>query len=343
MTNELHETLASLRVDFAAATFADGGLLLHLPSGDFFQLDAIAAAVWRVIGEAASADSTIANVAGALQLSAEEARETLARVLAQAGTIRGRGPAVLRTFQDDEHCLSLHEGSRALMSLDKRSLTLTVADALRERADEDMAAVFRVFVPKIYGRWFPLAMHASAMTAGERTILFCGASGAGKTTTVCTFAEEVAGCRVVSEDVVVFREESGVLLMIEDAEAAIQSWMVDARAALIERRESRVEVSDLRRALDIAPARILAHKIIFLDAGRRQGALWSLRRLTPALALRNLFLHSFFHSPDPEELRAHLHFCRALAAQIDAVEATAPASLDALKSCCQVQMETIAS
>lgn len=344
MTDELDETLASLRVDFVAATFADGGVLLHLPSGDFFHLDAIAAAVWSAIGKSADADGTIANVAGALQVPADEARDRLARVLAQADPLRGRGPATLPAFHDDERCLTFQEGSRTLMSLDKRSLTLTVADALRERSDEDLAAVFRVFVPKIYGRWFPLAMHASAMTAGERTILFCGASGAGKTTTVRTFAQEVAGCRVISEDVVVFREESGVLLIIEDAEAAIQAWMVDATAALIERRESRVDVSALRRALDIAPGRIRAHRIIFLDAGRRHGPLWSLRRLTPALALGNLFLHSFFHSPDRDALRAHLHFCRALATQVDAVEATAaPAGLDALRRCCQVQMETIAS
>jgi hypothetical protein len=331
-------------VDFAAATFADGGVLLHLPSGDFFRLDPIGAAVWQMIGEGTGADSTIAKVAGTLQLPAKEAREVLERVLAQAGTLHGRRPAVLPAFRDDERSLSLQEGPHTLMSLDKRSLTLTVADALRDRSDEDMAAAFRVFVPKVYGRWFPLAMHASAMTAGDRTILFCGESGAGKTTTVRTFAEEVAGCRVLSEDVVVFREESGLLMMIDDAEAAIHSWMVDATAALIERRESHVDVAALRRALDVTPGRIPVHRAIFLNAGRRQGRLWSLRHLPPALALSNMLLHSFLHSPDQGVLRAHLHFCRALAAQIDPVEATAiPAGLDALRRCCQAQIETIAS
>jgi len=344
VTEELDQKLASVRGDFVASTFADGGVLLHLPSGDFFHLDATAAGVWQVIGEGTSGDSTIAKVAGALRLPAKEARQVLERVLAQAGPLSGRRPAVLPAFHDDERSLSLREGSHTLMSLDKRSLTLIVADALRERSDEDMAAVFRVFVPKVYGGWFPLAMHASAMSAGERTILFCGESGAGKTTTVRTFAEEVAGCRVLSEDVVVFREESGRLVMIEDAEAAIHSWMADATAALIERRESRVDVAALRRALDVTPGRIPVHRVIFLDAGRRQGPLWSLRRLTPALALSNLLLHSFLHSPNQGALRAHLHFCRALAAQIDPLEATAvPAGLDALRSCCQVQIETIAS
>lgn len=344
MIDQLDETLQSLREDFATATFPDGGLLLHLPSGDFFHLDEVAAAVWDVIARAGDGQATVAAVAAALHVPAEAARTVLTRVVAEAGTLRGHGPAAPPVFREDEAALSLREGEQTLMSLDQRSLTLTATDALRARSAEDMAAAFRVFVPKVYGRWFPLAMHASAMMAGDRTILFSGESGAGKTTTVRTFAEEVAGCRVVSEDVVVFREEGGRLLMIEDAEAAIQSWMADATAALIERRESRVDVSALRRALDVAPGRIPVHKVIFLNAGRRHGPLWSLRRLTPALALSNLFLHSFLHSPDEGALRAHLHFCRALAAQIDPVEATAvPGGLDALRRCCQVQMETIAS
>ena len=344
MTDQLDEPLASVREEFAVATFPDGGLLLHLPSGDFFPLDAVAAKVWDVVDRRGGGEATVVGAASALQVPVEEARVLLARVLAQANTLRGRRPAVPPVFWDDEQALSLRDGARTLMSLDKRSLMLTATDALRERSDEDMAAAFRVFVPKIFGRWFPLAMHASAVGVGGRTILFCGESGAGKTTTARTLAEEIAGARIYSEDAVVFRREGGVLAMIEGAEAAIQAWMLDVTAALIERREPEHEVSSLRRALEAEPGRLSIHKAVFLSADRRTGDQFVLDRLSPAATLGRLFFHSFFHSPDAQALRNHLRICRELAAQIGGADAQAvPAGIPALRSGLRAQIETIAS
>ena len=344
MTDPLDQTLASVREDFAVATLPDGGLLLHLPSGDFFPLDGVTARVWDVVDRGGGGEATIAQTASALHVPASEARGLLANVLDQAITLRGRRPAIPPVFWEDERALSLRDGTRTLMSLDKRSLILTVTNDLRQRSDEEMAAAFRVFVPKIFGRWFPLAMHASAVGIGDRTILFCGESGAGKTTTARTLAEEIAGVRVYSEDAVVFRDEGGVLVMIEGAEAAIQTWMLEVTAALIERREPSHDVSGLRRALDAEPGRLPIHKAVFLSADRRTGDHWVLGPLSPAATLGRLFLHSFFHSPDPRALRDHLLICRVLAGQIGAAEAVAvPAGLPALRSSSRAQIETIAS
>jgi len=344
VTNQLDETLAALREEFAAATFPEGGLLLHLPSGDFFHLGDAAAAVWDAIARGSDGQAAIAAVAAALRVPTKTARTEIAGVLAQAQTLRGRRPAAPPSFQEDDAALSLVEGERTLLSLDKRSLTLTATDILRQRSDEDMAAKFRVFVPKVYGRWFPLAMHASAVTVHERSILFCGESGAGKTTTARTLGEEIADSRVFSEDVVLLREQDGALMMVEGAEAAIQEWMADATAALVERRERCYEAVPLQRALMSAQGRLPIHKVIFLRADRRQGAAWSLQRLSRSRSLTQLFLHSFLHSPEPRALTEHLRTCHALASQIDAADALAvPGSLGALRSASRAQIETIAS
>lgn len=343
MTDPLDQTLASVREDFAVATFPDGGLLLHLLSGDFFPLDGVTARVWEMVNQGGGGDAMLAGIASALHVPAHDASVLLANVLRQATALRDHRPAAPPVFFEDERALSLRDGTRTLMSLDKRSLSLIVTDDLRQRSNEDMAAAFRVFVPKVFARWFPLAMHASAVGIGDRTILFCGESGAGKTTTARTLADEITGVRLYSEDVVVFRDQGGVLMMIEGAEPAIQAWMLEVTATLIERREPSHEVGDLQRALDAAPGRLPIHKAIFLDADRRTGDHWILGPLSPAATLSRLFLHSFLHSPDPVALRNHLRVCRVLASQIGAAEARAvPAGLPALRSSSRAQIETIA-
>lgn len=343
MIDALDETLASVREDFAAATFADGGLLLHLPSGEFFQLEKMPAAVWSVVNRGASGETIVAETAEVLGMSTEGARAVLESVLAQARSLQDRRPMIPPAFWDDGQILSLREGSRTLMSLNKRTLALTVADHLRDRSDDELTAALRVFVPKVFAQWFPLAMHASAVSIGDRNIIFCGESGAGKTTTARILSEELAGSQVFSEDVVVLGDDGGVLMMIDRAEVIVRTWMNDAATALIERREPSCDALPLRVALEGETTRRPIHKAIFLRADRRRGAVWSLERLSPAVAAGRLFLHSFFPSPETNALRDHLRACHRLAAQIEAADAVAvPAGLPALRLGSRDQSETIA-
>ena len=344
MIDALEETLASARQDFAVETFPEGGVLLHLPSGEFFQLEARAAAVWSAVRGEASAEATVAQTAAALRLSAAEARGVLDSVLAQARSLHVGRPVIPPAFWDDEQILSLRDGPRTLMSLDKRASTLTVADGLREGSDQELAAALRVFVPKIFGQWFPLAMHASAVNVGDRTIMFCGESGAGKTTTAHMLAEELTGSQLLSEDMVAFRDEIGTLMMVDGVEAVVRAWMSDATAALVERRESRCDVAGLRVALEGETARRPIHKAIFLRAERRRGPVWSFEPVSPAVAIGRLLLYSFLPSPGTIALRSHLRACHTLAGQIHAADAAAvPDGLAALRRASRAQSLTIAS
>lgn len=341
---ELDAALSSLRSAFAVATVPDGGLLLHLPSGDFFPLDRVSATAWEAITQTDTAEAAGRATANSLKLSLMEAGTLLERIVGQAITVQGsKTPAALR-FCDDEQAFSLHSGSRTLLSLDKSSLALTVAEHVALGPEADLVEMLRVFVPKLFGRWYPLALHASAVAIGGRTVLFCGESGAGKTTTARTVAEEVPGSRLFSEDVVLLADVEGQLMMVEGAETAIQSWMNDTTTALVEERRRSCDVGMMRRALAALSGRIAVHKAVFLGADRRRSKRWSLEASSAAPTMARLFLHSFFHSSDPAALRSHLHACRMLAVQIEAAVAhDIPAGLEALRSATRAQIETIAS
>ena len=84
MTTQLDQTLVSVREDCAVETFPDGGLLLHLPSGDFFPIDQVTAKVWDVVNRGGGGEQTAADLASALHVPAGVAGVLLANVLAQA-------------------------------------------------------------------------------------------------------------------------------------------------------------------------------------------------------------------------------------------------------------------
>lgn len=344
MTAHLEADIATLRTCFAAATFADGGLLIHLRSGDFFNLDAVGSAIWGAIVGNPTGEQVVAAAAGSLQVSLDEAGLLVAQAIAQARAVKDHPPAGGPRFYDDGNVLSLRNGPDAIYSFDRRSLVLSSSAELRAKPDDEVAAALRIVVPKIFGGWYPLALHASAARVVDRVVLFSGDSGAGKTTTARLLSEEVPDSRIICEDVVLLSERNGAMMIVDGAEEAIQSWMIEATAALVTRREVSVSVEPLQHNLRLLQERIPLHKIIFLDITRRGGQEWSFAPLKRSAALRRLFLNSFFHSSDATALRFHLAACCALANQLVAADALAiPGGLADIRRSSLLQIETIAS
>jgi len=344
MTAPLHPFPAKLSEDFACATFGEGGLLLHLPSGNYFQLDATGAAVWAALLSCPSADGAAAVIAGALHLQAERAATLVRGALESAAAMDPRPPAGIARFEEDETSLSLRRDEVLALSFDKRSSVLSSSASLRGASDETIGEALRIFVPKMFGRWCRLALHASAVQLGERSVLFAGDSGAGKTTTVRALARQARGGRVLCEDVAVLTGGSDTLAIVDGAEGAIQRWMNDAAEALVALRRPGVEVEPLRGALFELQGRSPVHKLILLEPTRRHGRTWSLRSLSRVEVLAGLFRHSFIYSADSGALRSHLDECHSVAGHLRGAEAVdIPDGLDALEAIPAGQIETIAS
>lgn len=340
------DVLERLRQEIAVATFADGGLLVHLASGDIFRLDATAAAIWRALSEEAHLDRAVRSIGLALGLTPDEARLTADASVKQALAIEKSPPRETYRIEDRDGWISLAK-ERPLLVFHRQSLMLALhhrPDPAHPKEEDDIPALIRLFVPKILATWFPLAMHASALEIADHALLFSGPSGAGKTTTARTLAGAIDGARLLSEDVVLFATVGDVSTIVDGAEPIIHAWLQTAAARLLESPTATVGAQSLGQALEEQHHLIPLRKIVFLDASRRKGTSWSLRRLERAQALGALFLNSFLPSGAPEWIRHHLGVCRAVASGAHALEATTiPASVDGLREGSRAQSEMIAS
>ena len=344
MTEGAVPDVSGLGHEFAAATFDDGGLLLHLPSGNYFQLDADSGAVWTALLSCSSTELAVASVAERLRVPASRAQALVGGAMASAAALDRRAPTGLPRFHEDEQTLTVRQDDTVALSFDKGSCVLAVGVGLRGASDERISDALRIFAPKIFARWCGLALHASAVELNGRGVLFSGDSGAGKTTTARVLAQHSPQGRALCEDVAVIAEGDGKAAILDGAEAAIQDWLFTATDTLVTRRSERVTVEPLRRALLALDARSPVQKIVFLDRSRRRGQTWSLRPLSRAAALGLLFRHSFMYSAEGVILRNHLQTCRDVVALISAAEAVAiPAGVAALESMGADQIETIAS
>lgn len=346
MNDPLDTALTRLRDMFAVAGFPEGGLLLHLRSGDFFALDAAGVSLWQCALTDGAAAETVSAASRVLNVAEADARVAIEGLARQGLALNAEPPASIPRFEDDGRRLSLWRAGDVVVEFDRSRLLLTAGPGLSNRSadDGDIEETLRIFVPKILGAWFPLTLHASAIERNGKASLFSGDSGAGKTTTARLAADELAGARLLAEDVSLLAIVADHPFLVEGAEAAIHPWMNEAAATLAKGDGASVDVEPLRRGLDDCPGRVSLHRITFLDRARREGALWRLAPLSPARALQRLFVQSFHHSAATAILRQQLASLRQLAAKVDAREAKAiPEGLAAVRRAIRDQSETIAS
>src|SRR5207244_7627682 len=102
--------------------------------------------------------------------------------------------------------------------------------------EDDVAALVRLFIPKVLSLWFPLAMHASALEIANGAVLFAGASGAGKTTTARTLTEALPGqgVRLLSEDIVLLAAVGDANTVVGSAEPLVRAWIDDTARTLLD-------------------------------------------------------------------------------------------------------------
>jgi hypothetical protein len=347
VTRTLDADRARLREHFAVAAFPDGGLLLHLFSGDFFELDRVRAAVWRAIVQATATEEVVDVIASALAIPRATAFDIVERTVAQGLALENRPPDGIPRFEDDTRVLSLRDRAGVLLTFDRQALRLHLGPGLilqMQAGRNGLEEALRVFVPKILGSWYPLALHASAVQMGTRTLLFSGDSGAGKTTTARLLVEEMEATRLIAEDMVLLSDLEDEASIVVGAEAAVHAWMADATQTLSALQDQSVDVEQLLLSLRAQSGRLPLRKIVFLDSARRTGAAWRFGSLTSTATLRLLFVNSFIHSSTFPVLRSHLDACGTLTSRLVAAEALAiPFGLTNLRAGLRAQIETIAS
>lgn len=346
MSDTFEAALTRVREMFAVVGFSDGGLLLHLGSGDFFALDPGGASLWQAVLESGTAAEAVSAVSRTKNLAGQAARVAVERLVRQGLQLNAEPPANIHRFEDDGRCLSLLRAGQVVLTFDRSRLLLTSGPALLERLadDGDIEDALRIVVPKILGAWFPLALHASAVEHNGTAFLFSGDSGSGKTTTARLVVEELTETRLMAEDVSLIATVAGQAYLVEGAEGVIHAWMEQTAATLARCTGMPVDAASFRAALDDCSGRLPVHRITFLDRARRNGLTWRLVSLTHAAALQRLFLHNFPCSAAPVVLRQQLASLRQLASTLDIKEADAiPEGLANLRRAIRAQSETIMS
>jgi hypothetical protein len=152
---------------------------------------------------------------------------------------------------------------------------LLVADAARRRATL-LTPPFRagsarplayplddLLVQHHFARAGELVVHACGLVLSGAAVLFCGTSGAGKTTTARLWSRHARGTRVLSDDRVVLRRQG------KGHEAHGTPWHGEGRFA--------------------APVRAPLRALFFIRHGRRT----RVQRMSPATAAAALFARSF--------------------------------------------------
>lgn len=336
--------LDRVRNEVAIATFADGGLLLHLPSGNVFQLDLASAAIWRAIVGDADLIKTSGQTGAPSGPEGAPTRAILEAAAAKVAFWKEPRPIGAYRFDESGSFIDLCKNGRRLLRFDRPSLNLTLGDEHAIQDGDDIGGLIGLFVPKILATWFPLTMHASAIAVAGEALLFSGASEAGKTTTARVLSEQLAGAHLLSEDIVVFSETRHTARMLTAGESLVRNWICEATAAFVRDRGTSVDAERLGLSIRRSGQDLSVRKVVFLDPANRRGQSWCFEPIGHGQALKPLFLNSFLPSSTATILRAHLKACSELAEAATVWKATSiPDGVASLRASSRAQSATIAS
>jgi hypothetical protein len=323
---------------FAIECVEDGGVLVDLEGGGYFQLNITAAAACAALSETDSEDTAASRLAKRLGISDDKAKVILADVLrGLGGTSKREEPLGPFRYRRGGTGYGLQEGDKTILEVNvsRRMLLIRVpVETLRF----PMLEYVRAVTPKLLGLAGITALHASACTLGERSLGFSGQSRAGKTTTMRAFA--AAGASPISEDLVVFTKGDVVPTFYRGGEARVHAWAAETAERLLCANEG-ISFSPLE-GIAVGPTQQL-HELWFLDGSRRRGDDFNRIRLGPVAGLLALLRNTFLGEEEPEPWRRHLRVVRALAAKLTLFDATAPGGLEALAQAARTYVANSAS
>lgn len=308
---------------YAFVSLAGGGLLLDLESGGLFQLNATAAFVWRRFLEGADTDAIASALAERHGIDASRARADVVAALQPEAPSDSPAPEDYQFHRSATGYVQFNRDQPEL-EIDETGAMLAVAMPASQRRPRRLGNSVRAIVPKILSLRGHTVIHASAVVVQGRLLAFSGRSGAGKTTTARALVER--GATLVSEDKLLVRTDGESTVAWRDAEAYIDTWVMQATITLLA--DGRISCAALDEAAHGEQLPIA--ELGFLDVAPRHGDQLVARRLGLQEAASASFRGMFLGTALPSRWRRQLEAAAALAERVPGYAVTMPEGLRAL-------------
>jgi hypothetical protein len=319
---------AGFRARFALESLNDGGVLVDLVSGTYFELNVVATETCQVLFDFDDRDAAALHLGNRLGVDRAQAKDLVDSVLADLTNEQVTRDELIGPFRylrrDDVYVLEDDGRPVVQVDPDDQKISLCVAaTSLRYPVLEYLRAV----TPKLLGLSGVTVLHASACRWSGRAVGFSGPSGAGKTTTMRAFV--AAGAVAISEDLVVLASDQAAPTCYLAGEARAHAWANEAAASLATGASSMISFSSL---VDVATgATQTIDEVWFVGSSRRSGDELVSSRLGQSSGLLALLRNTFLGVGDASAWARHLRTIRRLADSLGLLEATVPRGLELLE------------
>jgi hypothetical protein len=325
---------------FAVERFSDGGIVVDLLSGSYSRLNKTAATICEILCAVGEAETARGVVAARLRIPPEEAARAIDDVRAALEIPvprRVRPDPFVYGPAGDQDGYVLSRGTRPRLRVSADGLTVSAASD-DEVGDAELFHCLRAVGPKVLFLRGSVVVHGSACQGSSGAWLFCGDSGAGKTTTARAF--DAAGHKLLAEDMLVVDAVSP-LTFHSGGEAAINAW---ATAEIPTMREhGRVDTS--RLLATVGGASTVVTGIFFIAADRRAPNTERVesRPLGPTEGALAIMTGLFLGATTPPEWRRFLSYAGTIArTPVTLLEARMPDGIEQLRAGARAYIENSA-
>jgi hypothetical protein len=316
---------SALHSRFVLETLDEGGVLVDLETGTYFEVNGTAAVACEVLLASGHEHEAAARLGERLSIGAERAQalvESVLEDLAAPPDVPEDLAGPFRYLRDGD-VYQLHDRGLPVLQVDPRVSLITLcgpASSLRF----GMLEYVRAVTPKVMGLLGVTVLHASACNGSGGALAFSGPSGAGKTTTMQAFAAEGAGA--ISEDLLVLTDEPAEATCYLEGEANAHAWSAEAAKRLS--RDGRVPFDGVTDAA--SGPRGTVDRIWFVDARRRRGSSLEIKPLGQVSGFLSLLRNTFLGRADAPSWIRHLRTVRRIRSSLSLFDATVPQGIPSL-------------
>jgi hypothetical protein len=309
---------------YAFAPVSSAGLLLDLQSGALFRLNESAALVWRMYLSGTEQSEIIRAVELRYGIDQARARADVVAALDPGGYPDHTPPNEDFLYERTARgYVQLYKG-RPVFEVNTAGTNVSLAASPDERRPRHLMNSLRALTPKVLSLRGFAVLHASAVLAAGRLLVFAGPSGAGKTSTARALV--TGGAMAISEDKLLVELSGDTVMAWSTAESSIDAWVT--RALITVLADGQVSCDELMNVC--TGQKVALNEIGFIDANRRKYNDVTSHRLDPAEAGAELFQVTFLGSGDVDRWRRQLECAALIAERIPSYALTMPDGLTAL-------------